>query len=43
MSLLCNEDATAEKLAATFGLPQMITDQTKIEEETCLHLTNLSP
>lgn len=41
-SLLCNKDTSANKFAATFGLPEMVTDQTQIEKETCLHLANLS-
>lgn len=40
-SVLCNEDASSEKLAAMSGLPQMIIDQTKIEKEASLHLTDL--
>lgn len=41
--ILSNEDASSDKLAAAFGLPEMITDQTEIEEQTSLHLTNLTP
>lgn len=41
-SLLCNKDTPADKFAATLGLPEMVTDQTQIEKETCLHLVNLS-
>jgi len=40
--LLCNKDTSSDELAATFVLPEMITDQTKIEEEAGLHLSNLS-
>ena len=42
MFLLCDKDATSDKLAATLGLAQMITHQTEIEEEACFHLANLS-
>lgn len=42
MFLLGNKYTSPDELAAAFVLAQMITDQTQIEEETRLHLTDLS-
>lgn len=42
MSLLSNDYTSLDELAAAFGLPEMIADQTEIEKETCLHLADLS-
>lgn len=39
--LLCDEDATAEEIAAALGLAEVIADQTQIEKETRLHLADL--
>jgi len=39
--LLSNKDAPSDEIAAAFGLPQMIADKAKIEEETSPHLADL--
>lgn len=42
MFLLGNKYTSPDELAAAFVLAQMITDQTQVEEETRLHLIDLS-
>lgn len=42
MFILSNKDTSSDKLAAAFWVPQMVTNQTKIEEQTGLHFTDLS-
>lgn len=42
MYVLSNEDTAAYELAAEFGVPQVIMDQTQVEEQASFHLTELS-